>query len=50
MADDDHAGSGDAGEGREPLPGRARTARLLAVTAGCIVASAAVLIAVLVGA
>lgn len=49
MADDDRGG-GDAGEGREPLPGRARTARLLALTAGCIVASAAVLIAVLLGA
>lgn len=49
MSDDQRDGPfrRDTPAGREALPGRQRTARLLAVTAGCIVASAVVLAAVL---
>lgn len=50
MGDDDRNGASHraTSASREALPGRARTVRLLAVTAVCIVASAAVLVAVLV--
>jgi hypothetical protein len=49
MSDDDRheVARRGAPAGREALPDRARTVRLLTVTAGCIVASAVVLVAVL---
>lgn len=52
MADDDRdaAPRRDTSAEREALPGRARTVRLLAVTAGCLLACTVVLVAVLVAA